>query len=437
MIRKSDITKTSDNYQLSFTKRGEIKTIRKENERVVLKNYAVVLRMGHSGNGYSTIKLISTVATDPEELKRRLSDVPRTKRDQAGFIISFAECSMREGKFIRKINDYDRFLTGKVQKGMGQRSISEELFENSLKNDNFHGETPLFQDVIQQTYSTFIVESEEDEDVSLTLKKNDKPLEGRLLYDYFKQKAIEALKAPYISQTDKILLMMNYAQIMPKYKKFVQADPSPFKVFFEELKPYDNRHVFCIQKATKDNETDSVSFKMMNRDYSKTQYVLCYYNKKNEKVSVLIPDSNVQYIFKHPSREFVEEYIKIKQQKIDLLNNYDFNELTDLTFKALSEDQLNVENLDQNLKITIKELVNHFNECEFNQDLSMIKTAKWELDFDGEFLGEDFYESKINTINNIDDETYQKFMKEKNARTLAKFKRFEQAKKESEPGDEE
>lgn len=436
MIDKSKIFKTPDNYELSFTKRGGIKTFRKANERVVLKNYAVVLRMGHSGKGYSTIKLISTVATDPEELKRRLFDIPRTKRDQTGFIISFTECSMREGKFIRKINDYDRFLTGKVQKGIGQRSISKEFFENSLKNNNFHGENPRFQDVIQQAYSTFVVESENDEGVSFSLQKNDQPLEGRLLYEYFKQKAILALRAPYISQTDKILLMMRYAKIMPKYKKFVQADPDPFKVFFEELKPDDNRYVFCAYKATKDDETNKVSFKMLDRDHTKTQYALCYFNKQNEKVSVLIPDNSVQYVFKHPSKEFVEEYIKIKQEKIDPLKHYDFNELANLTFKALSEEQLNVENLDPNLKITIKELVNHFNECEFNQDESMLKIPKWELDYDGEILGENFYEPKKDAINEIDDETYQKFLKEKNAKTLARFNKFKQQAKEPEPGDE-
>lgn len=437
-MKKDDSITTSDNYKISFTKRGNIKSIRNISERPLLKTYATVLRMGHSGNGYTTLKLVTTGATDTEEFKRKVTDIPRVKHDKIGAIISFTECSRVEGKFIQRINDNDKFLNSNSTKYKGQRMISKERLNHASGRESieYDGTSGHDRDVIQEAYATYLVE---DDYTNVHVIKNDRPLEGELLYEYFKQQTISALKRPSISQKDKVVLMMNYARIMPKYKKYIQADPNPFIVFFEELQPDDKRWVFRVQQTTIDPVTNEATTFLHERDHSKTQYALCYYNHRNEKQSVLIPNDNVKSIFKHPTREQIKEFFEIKKTKSENLRTIDEKMLLDSVHKLLSEEKLDVSSLEWNTKLTIYEIASYFSECEFNRDQTTIKKASWELDYDGEFLGEDFYQQKANSFEHVDDEAYEKFKQERNAKTMAKFKKFgtPQTQKGSEPGDEE
>lgn len=435
-MKNNDSIITSDNYKISFTKRGNVKSIRNMSERPLLKNYAVVLRMGHSGNGYATVKLLVSSATDTEELKRRVIDTPRVKHDKIGAIISFAECSHIEGKFIQRINDNDKFLNSRA-KYKGQRMISRSKFNRETQKDLMlsNNTDGYCRDVIQEAYAPLIIEHDNE---SYEMKGKDKHLEGSLLYEYFKQQTISALKRQSISQSDKLVLMMNYARIMPKYKKYIQADPNPLIVFFEELQPDDNRRVFRIQQVAVNHLTNEVTTTLQERDHSKTQYAVCYYNHAKEKHSILIPDANEKCIFKHPTRKMIEEFVEIKKLRNEKLRDEDTTGLIDLVHKLLSEDKLDVSNLDWNTKLTVYETASYFSECEFNREQTTIKKSSWELEYEGEFLGEDFYLKKKSEHEQVDEEAYEKYRRERNAKTIAKFKKFEtQQKKEPEPGDEE
>ncbi len=453
MVRKTDIKNSSDKkYSVVMSSRGSLKTIRERGVREPLSCYIAAVQMGHTGHGYSMAKVVSILAKDDEEFRRRVADIPRTKRDRPGFILSYTIGSVKEGKLVRMLNNYDPFMNGvnigsesvicqnerMIHAGVlrGKIEKREEFSHKDFKTADDYSE----KDVIQKAYAAYIVESGDENNRRLRVKENDKPLEGQLLYDYFKQHAIRAVKKYKVKPRDRFQMLLYYARIVPKYKKCIQADDAPFKVFFEKLEPDDTRDVVAINFLYRDRESNDYYEEAPTRVVGTEQYALCYRNLDGVKISLLVPDDFVSSILKHPSKEDVETYVQNKIQDNERLHAYDPKEISELVYEVLSNDRVDVSHCDTNLKIIVNEMACHFSECEYANGMLAIKKAKWENAYDGEFLSESFYEKTKDVTSSITDEEYRKFMAEKNAKMRAKFDRFKapakNEDKDPEPGDE-
>lgn len=446
------IKETDFNVVLNY--RGEISTIRRKSVRESLNCYIAVVKMGHTGNGYEMAKVVSVLAKDYEEFKRRVACIPRTKRDKVGFILSSTMGSVKEGKFVRMINDYDPFINGtnigtESQIVISDRMISSKSLEYKLEEQRRNGLTDFEyksadeyaeKDVIQKAYAPYLIESGDENNRTVRVAKSDKPLEGQLLYDYFKQNAIRFVKKYNVVPRDRFQALLYYARILPKYKKYVKIDSEPFRVFFEKLEPNDDRKVVEIRFLYKDRENGNQYYEQYShRTLGTEQYALCYRNLSGEKISLLVPDDFVCSVVKHPSKEDVETYVSNKISDNERLQKYDKNYIGELTYKALSEEKLDTSDLDSNTAILVKEMASHFSDFEFSQGLRGIRKVKWENNFDGEFMGEDFYEQEKSSIDSVTDKEYEDFMKKRNSQMMAKFQKFKnsQQTKNPEPGEEE
>lgn len=449
MEPKRDVKESKDKeYSVVLNYRGQINTIRRKGIREPLNCYIAAVKMGHTGQGYEMAKVVSVLAKDEEELRRRIANIPRTKRDKIGFILSYTLGSVKEGKFVRMLNDYDPFMNGtnigtESEIVMAERMISSKSLQYKLEEQRRGGLTEweyktsddyADKDVIQKAYAPYLVESGDENNKVVRVAKNDKPLEGQLLYDYFKQYAIRAIKKYNIQPRDRFQMLLYYARILPKYKKFVKADLEPFKVFFEKLAPDDDRKVVEIRFLYKDRENNNALYeKYSQRVLGTEQYALCYRNLNGDKISLLVPDDYVCSIVKHPSKEDVETYVSNKIDDNERLQHYDKKLVSDLTFKALSEEKLDVSNLDSNTAILIREMASHFSEFEISGDLNTIKKLKWENDFAGEFMGEEFYAPEKDATESITNEEYDDFRKKRNAQMMAKFAKFKKQSENTDP----
>ena len=287
-------------YNVVLNYRGQINTMRRKGVRDPLSCYIAAVKMGHTGQGYEMAKVVSVLAKDEEEFRRRVACIPRTKRDKTGFIISYTIGSVKEGKLVRLLNDYDPFINGtnigtESEIVMAERMISTKNLQYKLEEQRRTGLTDYEyktsedyadKDVIQKAYAPYLIESGDENNKVVRIGKNDKPLEGQLLYDYFKQHAIRAIKKFNIQPRDRFQMLLYYARILPKYKKFVKADPEPFKVFFEKLAPDDDRKVVQIRFIYRDRENgDQYYEKYAERVLGTEQYVLCYRNLKIGRAS--------------------------------------------------------------------------------------------------------------------------------------------------------
>lgn len=452
-MNKSDIKQSADKkYSVVMNSRGGLKTLRVYGQREPLSCYIAVVKMGHSGQGYAMAKVVSILAKDDEEFRRRVSDIPRTKRDMQGFILSYTIGSLREGKLVRLLNDYDPFMNGTnigsesaicqnermLHTGLLRRKVVEKNNEFTHKDfktaDDFDE-----KDVIQKAYAPYIVESGDENNRRLRVVENDKPLEGQLLYDYFKQNAIRSVKKYRIRPRDRFQMLLYYARILPKYKKNIQADDAPFKVFFEKLSKDDNRRVVEINFLYRDKENSCTYEKAPTRVLGTEQYVLCYRNLAGEKISLLVPDDFVSSIVKHPSREEIASYVQNKIEDNARIRSYDPEVLTSIVYDVLYNGRTDVSEFDVNTRILANEMASHFSQCEFSNGMNTMKKAKWEDCYDGEFLSESFYEKTNDVSNSITDDDYRKFVEERNAKMRAKFEKFKtplKETKEPEPGDE-
>ena len=205
MEPKRDIKESKDKeYSVVLNYRGQINTIRRKGIREPLNCYIAAVKMGHTGQGYEMAKVVSVLAKDEEELRRRIASIPRTKRDKIGFILSYTLGSVKEGKFVRMLNDYDPFMNGtnigtESEIVMAERMISSKSLQYKIEEQRRGGLTEweyktsddyADKDVIQKAYAPYLVESGDENNKVVRVAKNDKPLEGQLLYDYLDRKSV-------------------------------------------------------------------------------------------------------------------------------------------------------------------------------------------------------------------------------------------------------
>lgn len=426
-------------YTVRLDKNGAVKTIRETGERRNLfKCYAVVVAMGHVGNGQVLPKVVQVMARDEEELKRKIYDMPRVKRDNKNFILSYTEISQTEGKLIKFFTDNDEFFTGRnlnrstdiIQKQRFTSSAALSAIAKSaehLKKDTYLNafNDDSKQDIIQRAYAPQFVENGGENSRSIRIKENDTPLEGKLLYLYLKNQVQNILnRGLEIKSRDKYKVLSLYTKILPKYKKYVLSDENPFKVFYEELEPGNETPVREFEFLRPTNKTQS-GWKCIypKRDLSKTQFSLCYYNNNGKKVSILMPDDELSNMRKFPLKQEVSNYIQTKTFRNPILRTYNLDALCDAVYDLLKNKSIDISQLSETVQITIKELANHFAFCDVNSKQTALKRAEWTYDYDGDYLTEEFYNFKKDS-QKISDSEYQAYLNEQRKKTQAKFARF-------------
>ena len=75
------------------------------------KNFAVIVKCGHCGNGYYVPVLFSSYCKDVETAVERIKAMPRVKRDYKYAVIDAFEISEIESYLIKAINANDDYLT--------------------------------------------------------------------------------------------------------------------------------------------------------------------------------------------------------------------------------------------------------------------------------------------------------------------------------------
>ena len=99
------------------------------------KNFAIVAKCGHVGDGYFVPILFSTCAKDKESAKEIIRNYPRVKNHVHDCILATKEISYIEDIFIKTINRFDPYLTFSAKKSeMDARKMVASSFIESLSS---------------------------------------------------------------------------------------------------------------------------------------------------------------------------------------------------------------------------------------------------------------------------------------------------------------
>lgn len=423
---------------------GILKYVHEADYATSLQNFVAVVKMGHAGQNYSSIKVISLAAKDEKEFIEKVKSMPRVQSDADRFILSYAKVSLVEAKFVRRINDLDPFLNGANEsvgsaRVMQTRTIKPRVLEDQLSaiNKVFYETESLpdyiykapdeYSTVMQRAYAPQLVESGDDKNRKLRVARSDKPLEGQLLYDYFKEAALSSLKRPNLSDGDRLSLLISYLKVLPKYKKYVLADENPFKVFIEKLQPGDRRSIKPLEISRKYNhDSGEIETTTTSRDITKEQYAITYVNLRGEKVSFILPDKDIGTLMKKPSDM---QILTLVQRKIERalasekgasLNRESIISMFDNISKYIENGELDMTGKSDEEIVATKLMCESFGGTKMVGNGKVIKREKWCTDYEGEFLGESFYTPKKATFR-ISDSEYQKFLVERRAKERKKF----------------
>lgn len=439
-----------------YDRDGRLKHVHEADFATPLQNYVAVVKMGHAGQNYSSIKVISLAAKDEKDLIARIKELPRVQSDIDRFILSYAKVSLVEAKFVRRINDLDPFLNGANIGTESSRviqtrtikpsalesqlsAINKEYFETESLPDYVYKDPSEYETVIQRAYAPQLVETGDEKNRKLRVSKSDKPLEGQLLYEYFKESALSSLKRPTLSDSARLSLLLFYVKILPKYKKYVLADSNPFKVFVEKLEPGDRRYIKALEVSRKYNkesgETETIT---TSRDISKCQYAITYINLRGEKVSFIIPEKDLCTIVKEPTDMQILTLIQAKIKKAlygakaDSLNSESLISMYENVIKYVRDGELDMTGKSREEIVATRLMCESFGETKMIENRKIIKREKWCTDYNGEFLGEDFFNKEKTTLKFSDSE-YQKYLKEKRAQERKKFAKYVSREQSQEP----
>ncbi|MBQ7327727.1 MAG: hypothetical protein IJX00_02040 [Clostridia bacterium] len=105
------------------------------------RDYAVVVKCGHSGRGFYTPIMFSVRARNIEDAKQFALQTQRVKRDEDGAVLICMEVSHEEALLIETINDHDPFLRSARLDGddglIVERRIVEEYIVEANQDQRF------------------------------------------------------------------------------------------------------------------------------------------------------------------------------------------------------------------------------------------------------------------------------------------------------------
>lgn len=94
------------------------------------KNYAVILKCGHSGAGYFIPIMFTVACKDVQSAIKSAKLIGRVQRDRADCVLAAFEITSHERTFIECINDHDPYLRGMIGKDDDQvmdRRVHHEI----------------------------------------------------------------------------------------------------------------------------------------------------------------------------------------------------------------------------------------------------------------------------------------------------------------------
>ncbi len=88
-MKNKYLEKREDEFLITAESHGKGKYVRRHASPGEYSFYAVVVKMGHAGQGYSLFKLLTFKASDAMDLFTRVYNQSRVKRNVPNFILSY------------------------------------------------------------------------------------------------------------------------------------------------------------------------------------------------------------------------------------------------------------------------------------------------------------------------------------------------------------
>lgn len=417
-----------------FDRHGRVRSITDKSQVCHTEYYASVTKFGHVGKYHTALKIIATVAENSESAKRKIISNARVKSENESPIMAMAKISLFEYRLINFINDNDTFFTERIVRSsnlaLSQRYLSSSLAERALnglsykEDSNFHIRDARDFDetsILQRAYAPYIEYSNGDSGYTRVIE-NAPPLEGKILYDYFKQQMINLTEREDIHPRDKFHYLLIYLKILPKYKKFIQADENPFLVYVEKLEPGNTKHVIESPFIINTGKTSHRIYS--RRDPRTTQYAVTYIDSNGKEFPILCPDHSVSDILNNPPKRDVDSYISDRIERREFLDQSDRQILTERVYDLLINKRVDVSDLDDRLKRSVRDLARHYVECSITPNEKRIEQAEYSKYITGEFLGKEFYDKGPKQSIEISASEYDEYLKKTREKNMAKFARF-------------